>query len=168
MAQQIEPEILEWSRAAKTNGSGAGTRHPELFLGADLDGRALVWRGNPKTRELVREEARFLPWLVLDRLDDLRHVGERLTPDECQRAQITYRELEGPGSLRYLVSASDGVDRSGVGGCVQATRTARLPPAGSRERGRVGCHIPSGEQPWGSTSRTANLCDATRWRASNP
>jgi DNA polymerase, archaea type len=75
---------------------------------AEFDGRALVWRRNPKTAELVREEARFLPWLVLDRLDDLRHLGERIAREGCHRAQITYRELDGPGSLRYLVSASDG------------------------------------------------------------
>jgi DNA polymerase I len=75
---------------------------------AELDGRALVWRRNPKTAELVREEARFRPWLVLDRLDDLGHLGERIAREGCQRAQITYCELDGPGSLRYLVSGSDG------------------------------------------------------------
>lgn len=75
---------------------------------ADLDGRATVWRRIPKTGELVREETRFRPWLVLDRLDDLQHLGERLGADGRERALITYRELEGPGSLRYLVSADRG------------------------------------------------------------
>ena len=65
---------------------------------ADLVGRATVWRRIPKTGELIREQARFRPWLVLDRLDDLQHLGDRF---HC-------RELEGPGSLRYLVSADDG------------------------------------------------------------
>jgi DNA polymerase elongation subunit (family B) len=57
---------------------------------------------------LVREEARFRPWLVLDRLDDMHHLGDRLVPEGCERGLITYRELGGPGSLRYFVSAEDG------------------------------------------------------------
>jgi DNA polymerase elongation subunit (family B) len=65
---------------------------------ADLDGRATVWRRTPKTGELIREQVRFRPWLVLDRWDELQHPGDRF---HC-------RELEGPGSLRYLVSADDG------------------------------------------------------------
>ena len=61
---------------------------------AELDGRALVWRRNPKTAELVREEARFRPWLVLDRLDDLHHLGGRLAREGGHTGQITYRELD--------------------------------------------------------------------------
>jgi DNA polymerase elongation subunit (family B) len=75
---------------------------------ANLDGRATVWRRIRSTGELVREQMRFRPWLVLDRLDDLRHLGDRLGPDNSPRATVTYRELGGPGSLRYLVSADDG------------------------------------------------------------
>lgn len=75
---------------------------------ADLGGRASVWRRIPKSGELVREEARFRPWLVLDRLDDLHHLGDRLGPDGCEEASVTYRELDGLGSLRFLVSAEDG------------------------------------------------------------
>jgi DNA polymerase I len=76
---------------------------------ADLDGRATVWRRVPRTGELVREETRFRPWLVLDRLDDLQHLGSRLGPDGgCEKALVTYRELDGLGSLRYLVSAENG------------------------------------------------------------
>jgi len=60
---------------------------------ADLQGRATVWRRVPKTGELIREEVRFRPWLVLDRVDDL---------------QFDYRELEGPGALRFLVSSENG------------------------------------------------------------
>jgi len=66
---------------------------------AESDGRAVVWRRIPATGELVREEARFRPWLLLDRLDDLLHLGAGL---------VRYRELEGPGALRYLVWAKDG------------------------------------------------------------
>jgi DNA polymerase I len=64
---------------------------------ADGEGRATVWRRMPETGALVREEARFRPWLLLDRLDDLRHVGAN--------SGITSRELEGTGALRFLVEA---------------------------------------------------------------
>jgi DNA polymerase I len=75
---------------------------------ADLQGRATVWRRIPKTGELVREETRFRPWLVLNQLDDLQRLGGRLGPEGTGTASITYRELDGPGSLRFLVSAEDG------------------------------------------------------------
>ena len=64
---------------------------------ADGTGRAVVWRRVAETGELLREEARFRPWILLDRLDDLRAGDPR----------VSYRELEGPGTLRYLVSADD-------------------------------------------------------------
>jgi len=75
---------------------------------AESDGRAVVWRRMAKTGELVREEARFRPWLLLDRLDDLRHLGARLGREGTAGALVTYRELDGPGSLRYLIRAEDG------------------------------------------------------------
>ena len=75
---------------------------------ADLDGRAVVWRRIPNTGALVREDESFRPWLLLDRLDDLTHLGGRLGDAGDTRASIRYRELEGPGALRYLVSADDG------------------------------------------------------------
>jgi DNA polymerase, archaea type len=89
-------------------GLGLGFDAGDRFRGADLQGRAIVWRRIPKTGELVREEARFRPWLVLNRLHDLQHLGARLHPDGPEPAPITYRELDGPGSLRFLVSADDG------------------------------------------------------------
>jgi DNA polymerase elongation subunit (family B) len=61
---------------------------------AENDGRATVWRRSPDTGELVREDDRFRPWLLLDFL-----------PDD---GVLTWRELEGPGALRFLVSADDG------------------------------------------------------------
>ena len=75
---------------------------------AEADGRAVVWRRLPETGELVREEARFRPWMVLDRLDDLRHLGGQFAPEGTAGALVSYRELDGPGTLRYLVSADDG------------------------------------------------------------
>jgi DNA polymerase elongation subunit (family B) len=62
---------------------------------ADADGRAVVWRR--VAGELLREEARFRPWVLVDRLDWLRQPGD-----------VSYRELDGPGTLRYLVSAENG------------------------------------------------------------
>ncbi|NEQ20431.1 MAG: AAA family ATPase, partial [Microcoleus sp. SIO2G3] len=41
------------------------------------DGRATVWRRLPDGGTLVREDERFRPWLLVDRLDDLRHLGGR-------------------------------------------------------------------------------------------
>jgi DNA polymerase elongation subunit (family B) len=75
---------------------------------AESDGRAIVWRRLAATGALVREDARFRPWLLLDRLDDLRHLGARLGGDGQAGARVTYRELDGPGTLRFLVSADDG------------------------------------------------------------
>ena len=75
---------------------------------ADLEGLATVWRRTPGTLELACEQARFRPWLVLDRLDDLQHLGARLGAEGCETAFVTWRELDGPGSLRYVVSANDG------------------------------------------------------------
>ncbi|HEX6799338.1 MAG TPA: DNA polymerase domain-containing protein [Ktedonobacterales bacterium] len=78
---------------------------------ADRSGRALVWRRLPDGT-LVRESERFRPWLLLPALDDLTHLGERLAPEGGPDAQrpgfVAYAELEGPGHLRWRVSAADG------------------------------------------------------------
>jgi DNA polymerase elongation subunit (family B) len=73
---------------------------------AEADGRAMVWRRIPETGALIREDVAFRPWMLLDRLDDLRHLGSRLGP-EGSGARVTVQELEGPGALRYLVRADD-------------------------------------------------------------
>ena len=65
---------------------------------AESDGTAVVWRRIAETGALVREEERFRPWVLLDRVDDVAHAGDA----------VSRRELEGPGALRYLVSAGDG------------------------------------------------------------
>jgi DNA polymerase I len=67
-----------------------------------------VGRRTPERGALGREDARFRPWLLLDVLDDLRHLGAALGPDGDARATAWHRELEGPGALRWLVSAEDG------------------------------------------------------------
>lgn len=71
------------------------------------DARAVVWRRIPATGALVRENERFRPWLLLDRLDDLLHLGSALGRDGDAGARVTYRELEGTDGLRYLVSAEN-------------------------------------------------------------
>ncbi|AKV04123.1 DNA polymerase II [Labilithrix luteola] len=77
---------------------------------AELDGRAWVWRRLPETHELVREDVRFRPWILLSSLEDLRHLGSRLKPahEAALHDHVTYKELSGPGELRFLVRARDG------------------------------------------------------------
>ena len=76
---------------------------------AEPDGRAFVWRRPPGTGALVREDVRFRPWLLIASLDDLAHLGGDLRPESDGPAprRVTYKELEGPGDLRYLVRAQD-------------------------------------------------------------
>ncbi len=74
---------------------------------AESDGRAFVWRRIPETGALVFERERFRPWLLLNRLDDLSHLGPRLALEGTAGADITYRELGGHGSLRFQVFAND-------------------------------------------------------------
>lgn len=74
-----------------------------------------MWRRLPDERRLVREEARFRPWLLLDSLADLEHLGARLVEARSDdaptdavgaaRPTITWRQLRGPGELRFHVSA---------------------------------------------------------------
>jgi DNA polymerase, archaea type len=76
---------------------------------ADTAGHALVWRrlgpGAP-----VLERDGFRPWLLLASLDWLKHVGTRLVPDGSleQPGQFRFRELDGPGALRYRVDSESG------------------------------------------------------------
>ena len=71
---------------------------------ATVDGRALVWRRIVETDALVCEEERFRPWLLLEHVDDLRHLGPRLGRDDDPSVRVRHRELDGPGALRHLVS----------------------------------------------------------------
>jgi DNA polymerase elongation subunit (family B) len=88
-----------------------------VSIHATQDGRATIWRRVPGTGELVGESDRFRPWLLLEHIEDLAHLGDRLVHDceessvepvDHRRAVIHHRELEGPGALRHLVSADDG------------------------------------------------------------
>ena len=76
---------------------------------ADDTGRATIWRRLPDNT-IVRDEERFRPWLLYDRLDDLRHLGQRLAAHGdagAHNAVATWHELDGPGELRFLLSAAD-------------------------------------------------------------
>lgn len=64
---------------------------------AEWDGRAIVWRRDPQTGSLSREDVRFKPWVLLD----------SLAPLGSPSGHFRYRELDGPGALRYLVHADD-------------------------------------------------------------
>jgi DNA polymerase, archaea type len=76
---------------------------------ADAEGRATVWRRDPVSRALLREEESFRPWVLLASLGDLQHLGARLRPESEKLAPgcVSFEELDGPG-LRYVVRARDG------------------------------------------------------------
>jgi DNA polymerase elongation subunit (family B) len=129
---------------------------------AEDDGRAFVWRRLPGTGQLVRDVERFRPWVLLDRLDDLQHLGDQLAPDQApvgprdaaSSAPFAYRELHGPGELRYVVSASDA--RS-LARAILTGATRRLGRAVShlRELGReTVLSLPPEEQYLVATGRT--------------
>jgi DNA polymerase I len=74
---------------------------------AENDGQATVWRRLKSTGQLVREDERFRPWLLVDRLDDVKHLGVQLAAEGSEgRARVTFKELDGPGELRYRLSAA--------------------------------------------------------------
>ena len=97
---------------------------------ATLDGRAVVWRRISETGGLVREQERFRPWVLLDSMDDLQHLGQRLGPESDTSALVSYRELGGDGALRWLVSAGD-----------SRTITSALLHGASRRLGRPVAHV---------------------------
>jgi DNA polymerase, archaea type len=74
---------------------------------AEPSGQAHVWRRSGPTLALLREDARYRPWLLLASLADVQHLGARLQPEAAGDASalLTYRELAGSGELRFLVSA---------------------------------------------------------------
>jgi DNA polymerase elongation subunit (family B) len=75
-----------------------------VSIWADDRGQADVWRREGGA--LHHNVVRFRPWLLLDRLDDLQHLGTGLGTHADARVHV--RELKGDGALRYLVDAADG------------------------------------------------------------
>ena len=110
MSEIVRPEQGEIARPIEDEWLWGWDPTPGIVsVWAESDGTATVWRRIPEGGALVREAARFRPWLLLDRLDDLRHLGLRLGREGAAGARVSYRELDGPGALRYLVCA-DGDD----------------------------------------------------------
>jgi DNA polymerase elongation subunit (family B) len=122
---------------------------------AESDGRALVWRRDARTRQLVREDARFRPWLLLSSLTDLRHLGARLRDEHAPHipGAFTFRELEGPGALRYLVRGDDGRALENAVRTGAAQRLGR-PVGHVRELGEGLLLLPPEEQYLVDTGRT--------------
>jgi DNA polymerase elongation subunit (family B) len=119
---------------------------------AERDGRATVWRR--ALGQFVREEERFRPWLLLDSLDDLRHLGPLLGPEGDRGARVTYRELEGCGTLRYLVSSDDAQTLTRAILCGAGLRLGRT-VSDLRELGREAAFmLPPDEQYLVATGRT--------------
>lgn len=86
---------------------------------ADRDGSAYLWRRDPEcpNAPVTLERRRFRPWLLLRHLDDVAYGPDGLVASagspladgaKPARDRIVYTELEGPGVLRYLISADDG------------------------------------------------------------
>ena len=125
-----------------------------VSIHAENDGRAVVWRRIPGTGALVREEDRFRPWVLLDRLDDLRHLGDRLGREAEVQSGIRYRELEGAGALRYLVSADDGRALSSAILTGAAARLERRVASLGELDGKGVLCLPADEQYLVATGRT--------------
>ncbi len=83
---------------------------------ADASGRAWVWRRADGT--LTTEQVGYRPWVLLDSVDHLLD------------ANVRWHELEGPGALRFHVSADDG-----------RTLTAAVLAAASARSGREVTHL---------------------------
>ena len=71
---------------------------------ATSDGRAVVWRRLAGTGALVREDERFRPWVLLDQLDDLRHLRLRFvvaaSQDRPGRRRSSFNEWDARSSRK--------------------------------------------------------------------
>src|SRR6185295_5658006 len=63
---------------------------------AERDGQATIWRRVGEPAGLVCEHERFRPWILTD-----------IAPATGSARGLSCRELDGPGALRFLVSAND-------------------------------------------------------------
>ena len=79
-----------------------------VAIHASQDGRAVVWRRVAGAGRLVREEGRYRPWILLEHLDDLGPLAQRVNRGDGDGLALQHHELQGPGALRHLVSATDG------------------------------------------------------------
>lgn len=123
---------------------------------ADGNGHATVWR-RPGGGALLTEQERFRPWLLLDSLEPLDAAGlaYHRTGDEASLPTgIAVRELAGPGTLRFHVSADrwtpleQGICRGASR--LQGRRITRLSQLSREER----LVLPPEEQYLVATGRT--------------
>jgi DNA polymerase, archaea type len=82
------------------------------------DGSGLAWVWRRVNGALVSEQVRYRPWVLVDAIDHLLD------------ADVRWHELDGPGALRYYVSAETG-----------RTLTNALLAASSARLGRVVTHL---------------------------
>lgn len=98
---------------------------------AEPDGRVCVYRRVPGTRALVEEMERFRPFLVLDSLEDLEHLGRSLVDERTRPSRgFSCQMLEGTSGLRFVVRADD-----------LRTLTAAVLTGASRRLGRHVTHL---------------------------
>jgi len=88
---------LRWGKPLHPCDEGWDPTPGIVSVWADPDGRAIVWRRIPASGRLVREEARFAPWLLAAKLEDVPHAWV----DDI-------RYLEGQGELRHQVFVRPG------------------------------------------------------------
>ena len=106
---------------------------------ADADGRATVWRRVDGA--VVREDTRFQPWALVSDIDGLT------------AADVSWRELDGPGELRFHVSAASGRALSSALLAAAATRGVQAAHVSELDKGDV-CMLPPEEQYLVATGRT--------------
>jgi DNA polymerase I len=117
LAVEETPGVASKSSAVNDEWLWGWDRTPGIVsVWADGSGRAWVWRRDAGA--LHSEQARYRPWVLVDSVD---HLLE---------ANVRWHELEGPGALRFHVSADDG-----------RTLTNALLAAASTRFGRVVSHI---------------------------
>jgi len=88
---------LRWGKPLHPCDEGWDPTPGIVSVWADPDGRAIVWRRIPASGRLVREEARFAPWLLAAKLEDVPHAWVE-----------DIRYLEGQGELRHQVFVRPG------------------------------------------------------------
>jgi len=88
---------LRWGKPLHPCDEGWDPTPGIVSVWADPDGRAFVWRRIPASGRLVREEARFAPWLLAAKLEDVPHAWVE-----------DIRYLEGQGELRHQVFVRPG------------------------------------------------------------
>jgi DNA polymerase I len=116
---------------------------------AENDGHATIWRRVlSATGALVREQERFRPWILVERLDDFRHLGAQRSRRIRAAGRVRYRELDGPGELRYCVSADSWTARTTGAADRRARRAAGPRPSARARSGTTAAPVPPPEEQY--------------------